>query len=106
MFRDREEELQRLEEELLAAEEEPEEYEEELDEEEYEEYEEAEDEVVSAPVRGYKVYNSDRCDVNLEQFSKDVERGRRGGCLAGLFALLTAVFVLLLYLYLKQGGYV
>ena len=119
MFRDTEEELQRLEEELLAADEE-ELDEEELDEEEYDEEEdfdeeydddeddedfEEEDEVIVPALKGYKVYNSDRCDVNLDRYSEDVYRGRRSGCLAWVFAGLTVALLVVLYLYLKQGGY-
>ncbi len=124
MFRDAEEELQRLEEELLSVDEEEELDEEEYDEdeEEYEEYDEdfdeedfdeeeddedfeEEDEVIQPVVKGYKVYNSDHCDVNLDRYSEDVYRGRRSGCLAWVFAGLTVALLAVLYLYLKQGGY-
>ena len=112
MFRDAEEELQRLEEELLSADEE-EEYDEdeECDEDFDEEYDEddedfeEEDEVIVPAPKGYKVYNSDRCDVNLECYSEEVYRGRRSGCLAWVFAGLTVALLVVLYLYLKQGGY-
>ena len=100
MFReDREEELRRLEKELLAQEEEP--AEEEFDEEaEYEE---------TAPMRqsgrSCKVYNADRTDVDLDTYSEAVFSGPRRSVLPWIFGALTVVLILLLYLYLKQGGY-
>lgn len=109
MFRDADEELQRLEEELLAQEEEDEEEDEEYDEDdEDEEYDddEPEYEVIPAPVKNYKVYNSDKTDVNMNRYSEDVYSGRKTGCLAWLFVILTAAVLVVLYLYLKQGGYV
>ena len=105
MFREeREEELRRLEEELLAQEEmesDEEEYDEEFDEEaEYEE---------TAPMRqsgrSCKVYNADRTDVDLDTYSEAVFSGPRKPVLPWIFGALTAVLILLLYLYLKQGGY-
>lgn len=115
MFRDREEELRRLEEELLAQEE----YEEEIGDEEYDdendfdeddfdqEYEE-EEEAPAQTVRkqNYRIYNGDKkLDVDLEAFSEDVRAGRRRSLLPWVFILLTAALLLLGYLYLKQGGY-
>ena len=110
MFReDREEELRRLEEELLAQEE-MESDEEEYDEEEYDEEcdEEAEYEE-TAPMRqsgrSCKVYNADRTDVDLDTYSEAVFSGSRKPVLPWIFGALTAVLILLLYLYLKQRGY-
>lgn len=105
MFRDTSEELARLEAELLA-EEEPEE-EEELQEEEedpwlYEDTRPAQGQVVYQNysneygknlrnyASGYRAYNTDTTDEDLDSYSEEVRRGKRsGGCLVALVCLLT-----------------
>lgn len=122
MFRDKEEELQRLEQLLAEAEEEDqdefdeEEYEEDFDDEDFEE-EFDEEELIRefsgdtdatelfTSHRDIRVYNSDKSDVNLEKFSDDVFSGGRRPVLPWVFAALTVVVLLVLYLALKQGGY-
>lgn len=111
MFRDAKEELKRLEEELLSEELE-EETGEEFDEED-EEYDEAYDgddapeltKQLPKPGRDYQVYNSDKLDTDLDAFSEAVQKDRSYNRLAWVFALVTAGFVVMLYLYLRQRGY-
>lgn len=129
MFRDKEEELQRLEQLLAEAEEEDEEFDEEPDEEEFdEEYEEEFDEAdfdeeelirefsgddgldteatqMFSTHRDIRVYNSDKSDVDMEEYSNAVFSGGRKPVLPWVFAVLTVVVLLVLYLALKQGGY-
>jgi len=127
MFRDKEEELQRLEQLLAQAEEEdeetPEEYEQDDTEEEYTEEDFDEEELIeeflgdedaefdpeatqifSAIPEG-KIYNNDRCDVELEEFSDDVFSGPRKSVLPWVFLALTVAVLLVLYLALQQAGY-
>ena len=120
MFRDASEELERLQAELLAEEEPAEELPKEPPEEEiYEEYEEYEDtRAAQGPAvyqnysndygknlrnyaSGYRAYNSDTSDEDLDAYSEDVRSGgkTRGGCclavIAVLLALILAALVLL-----------
>ena len=123
MFRDKEEELQRLEQLLAEAEEEDqdesdeEEYEEDFDDEDFDEEEFDEEELIRefsddtdatalfTSHRDIRVYNSDKTDVDIEKYSDDVFSGSRPPVLPWVFAALTAVVLLMLYLALKQGGY-
>ncbi len=59
---------------------------------------------------GYKIYNSDKTDTDLDTFSETVResenlRPRRRGLLAALLFLLTAAVVAALLLYLYKGGF-
>lgn len=58
-----------------------------------------------APVPGCKAYNTDRADVDMEDYSAQVHAGKSGrGCLVGLVILLTAVLCALVgFLLWKQG---
>ena len=118
MFRDKEEELQRLEQLLAETEEEDqdefdeEEYEEDFDDEDFDEEEglrEFSDDTDATALfpshRDIRVYNSDKTDVDIEKYSDDVFSGGRRPGLPWVFAALTAVVLLMLYLALKQGGY-
>lgn len=122
MFHDAQEELKRLEAELLA-EEEPEE--EMLPEEEEEDEEEAwlyeDTRAASEPevfqnysndygknlrnyASGYRAYNSDLTDEDLEQYSEEVYESRRPktGCLSILICLLTVAIAAALILWLAH----
>ena len=112
MYRDRDEALQRLQEQLLSEEEE---FTEEADEETPEEDESSEDGCAYQNFSngygkqpGYKAYNSDVTDTDLERYSEEVRQPKRSGCLGILAAgllLLTAVSVAaLLWWYWKRGG--
>ena len=124
MRKDTEEALRRLEQELLAEEEpeameeEPEETEEELDFGEFLEEPDSEEPVVyqnysnhyGADLRnyatGYKAYNSDRSDTDLETFSEEVHSGKKASCLwlPVLIAVVAAALVLyMLWRYLGGG---
>lgn len=126
MFRDASEELERLQAELLA-EEEPEispeppeeeydeyeeefdEYEEEFDEfeEEFDEYEEDEEpEVYRNYASGYRAYNTDSSDEDLEEYSEEVRsggKGRGGCCLAVIACVLSLILGGLLMLAYIMG---
>ena len=121
MFRDRAEELARLEAELLAAEEEPEEtpeaedYEEEYDdyevcEEEYddpEEYLEDEEDAQPPVTQGYDIYNTDVSDEDLETYAQEFRAPKRGGCatfLVILLCILTLGVLGFVLLVLRQRG--
>ena len=100
MFRDRKEELDRLEAALLDADNEdtaP-------DEEEFFEEEEEAD----APLPDFDAYNSDVTDEDLEEYSETVyDGGRRSplGALAVVLVLLTGVLLALAWWLLKYGGF-
>lgn len=90
MFRDKEEELDRLNT-LL-------------------EQEEAASEEAPAQDPCYNVYNNDSTDTDLEEFAEDVfcaerKNGRSLGVLAIILAVLTAVFCGLAYYVLTHGGF-
>ncbi len=102
MFRDTSEELARLEEELLAEEEPEEELppEEEADPWMYEDtrasrnpqiyqnYSNDYGKNLRNYASGYRAYNTDRSDEDLEQYSEKVRKGSRVGCLAVVLCLL------------------
>ena len=97
MFRDREEELVRLEAALLEQEEEVE---------EDEEYEEEEYEEEALP--DFDAYNADVVDEDLEEFSETVYQGSGKsplGFLAVLLILVSGLLLGLAWFLLKQGGY-
>lgn len=128
MFRDRDEELQRLEEALLEEEEEEQKQriEEEIEEErqkarrdEAEEEEEddisfyqpddtEDDEADTFPnyANNYRAYNSDRVDVDLDEYSEQVrQEPKRGSCLLTLaLILLCGILVMLILFLLKFQG--
>ena len=128
MFRDRDEELRRLEEALLEEEEEEQKQriEEEIEEErqkarrdEAEEEEEddisfyqpddtEDDEADTFPnyANNYRAYNSDRVDVDLDEYSEQVrQEPKRGSCLLTLaLILLCGILVMLILFLLKFQG--
>lgn len=127
MFRDASEELKRLQAELLA-EDEPEELppEEPPEEEEFlEEYEDTRPADGPAVYQnysnnygkdlrnyasGYRAYNTDRCDEDLEEFSEEVLESNTsgGGCVLALIAIILAMGIIgvLVYGYLFTRGYI
>ena len=117
MFRDTSEELQRLQAELLAEDEPaelPSEEPPEEDDEFYDEYED-DDVVDTAPVyqnyaNGYRAYNSDITDEDLEEYSESVREGNpsRGGCLlSAIVALLVFILIgLVVCAFLYSRGYI
>ena len=128
MFRDRDEELRRLEEALLEEEEEEQKQriEEEIEEErqkarrdEAEEEEEddisfyqpddtEDDEADTFPnyANNYRAYNSDRVDVDLDEYSEQIrQEPKRGSCLLTLaLILLCGILVMLILFLLKFQG--
>ena len=105
MFRDREQELERLKRQLL--EEDEDEYEE--DEDEYEEDEEEDEEEEDEEEEAFPdcpVYNTDAADVDLEEYSDAVyeEPRRSWGLVAAVLLLTAAVLLLLAYLLANRGG--
>ena len=107
MFRDQDEELQRLENALLAEEETPEEAEDELF--PFEDPEDTRPADGPIPYRNhanhYRVTNTDRTDVDLEEYSRQVYEGKPKGCglwLAVLFLLIAAAAI---YGILRYGGF-
>lgn len=116
MFRDTQEELERLEHELLAEEPQPE-TEEEEDYDEFLEEPDSDEPIVyrnfsnhyGADLRnyatGYKAYNSDNVDTDLEQFSHEVRDGKKknGIWLPLLTALLSGLAVLYIIWELLRG---
>ena len=114
MRRDTEEALRRLQEQLLE-EEEPEEDSDVLPEETrpsgdcwvYQNYSNGYGKQLRNYASGYKAYNSDVTDTDLERYSEEVRQPKKSGCLGYLAAALlplTAVAVALLWWYWKQGG--
>lgn len=112
MFRDASEELERLQAELLAEEEPEEALPEQPPEEEYlcDEYEDTRPAQGPAVYQnysndygknlrnyasGYRAYNSDTSDEDLEEYSEEVRSGgkRRGGCCLAVIALFLAVVI-------------
>ncbi len=116
MFRDASEELERLQAELLS-EDEPEEALSPPPEEEFpyeEEYEESfpqeDDPVYPNYANGYRAYNTDISDEDLEDYSEQVCQGRtsRGGCCLGVIALFLGLIlaVLILGYFAYTRGYI
>ena len=98
MFRDRDEELNRLEAALQDD------GDEELPEEEYEEEEDGEEDTLP----DFDAYNSDITDDDLEEFSEAVYEGnqkRRLGLLAFMLAAVCVALATLAWCLLKYGGY-
>lgn len=87
MFRDKEEELRRLEEALLE--------------------DDTPEEEMPAPQQAYAAYNNDDCDVDLEEYSQEVYEKPKSpyGLWAFLLLLMTALLCLLGYCILRYGGY-
>lgn len=121
MFRDQNEELRRLEEQLLAEEDEEEAEEEYLDEETldtlledpqsgdapcvYQNFSNDYGKNLRNYATGYKAYNTDRTDVDPDEISREVLRPKRGGAWVVILLLLTALAVLAIaLLYKKMGG--
>ena len=119
MFRDKEEELQRLQEQLLEEEPEAEEefdFAEEMavlpDDEEmaddgvYQNYSNDYGRQLRNFATGYKAYNADKTDTDMDRFSESVRNAKTGPGLGWLLPLLVALGVLgaALWLYLKGGG--
>ena len=119
MFKDTDEELSRLSSELLKEEDAREEYEEEYDEGyeeettfpeyDYEDTRAAQDPVVYQNYsNGYRAYNSDDCDEDLDSFSEDVygaEEERSNTGLVILACVLASILALvMLYMVLKYKG--
>ena len=115
MRRDTQEELQRLEQELLAEEEIPEEPEEDYG--EFLEEPDSEDPVVYRNfsnrygqdlrnyATGYKAYNSDIVDTDLEDFSREVRVGKKPESIwLPLLTALTAGLVVLYIAWIYLGG--
>lgn len=101
MFKDRNEELKRLEEELLEEEELPEIFE---DAEEGTE----EPEIVPAKPRHYRVKSTDRVDVDLLRYSEEIEQAERSsgrGLVLLMVLLALGVAAVLLYYVLRFGGF-
>ena len=112
MFKDRDEELERLQAELLE-EEEQETAEEEYLEDDVEQLLEEEEDVDSPEIyrnfaSGYKAYNTDKADADLWDMSQRImepPEKKRGGCLAALLIfLLTALLLAILWLLAKKEG--
>lgn len=123
MFKDTDEELSRLSSELLKEEDESEEYDEEYDEDYEEDYDEedifpeydyedtraAQDPVAYQNYsNGYRAYNSDDCDEDLDAFSEDVyeaEEERSNTGLVILACVLASILALvMLFMVLKYKG--
>lgn len=100
MFRDADEELRRLEAELLADEE-PE-LPEELD-----EPEELPPVYQNEP-RHYRAYNTDHADTDMDSYSDEIRQGRRPGRVLSLIAVILSLTAAALAVYawhiLQQGG--
>ena len=112
MFRDRDEELKRLQEELLE-EEEQETAEEAYLQEDVERLLEDEEKVGDPDdyrnfATGYKAYNTDKTDADLWDMSRMIteppEEKKKGGCLVVGFVLLTALLLATLWLLAKKEG--
>ena len=122
MFRDKDEELQRLQEQLLEEEEVSEEVPEEEDD-LFDGFEEEEDPGEDPQVyrnfsndygkglrnfaSGYKAYNGDTTDVDLEQFSEDVQRGPAAvpWLLIVILVLMAVVVGAIAWFCIRTGGW-
>lgn len=117
MPKDLNEELERLESELLRADatkklpvvEVPEEQYEEAEEEYEEEYEEAyEEEYEEEEEPEYTAYSNQPCDVDLEEYAAQVEEEPKNkglGFLTALFVVLTTILCICIWMFLKFGGF-
>lgn len=121
MYRDRDAELRRLQEQLLEDEE-PETDAELLDEETldellsdsqksgdskvYQNFSNGYGKRLRNYASGYKAYNSDTTDTDLERYSEEVREPKHSGCLLWLGALLAVAAAVVLWLYLRLGGYI
>lgn len=121
MFRDAEEELQRLEQQLLEEEEQDQTP---LEEEDYDQFLPEEEVQTHGPMvyrnfsndygknlrnyaTGYKAYNTDKVDEDLERFSEEVHSGKKDSpvwLLAVLLALMAVVAAVVAWIYLGMGG--
>ena len=122
MFHDRNQELERLSEELWeeAEEEYEEEYDEDLNEEfddygdedfdeEFDDYEDLDDEEEYPEAVNVRAYNADRTDTDLDEFSDEVyyaPKSKFTGLLIAGGILVMAVFLALVYLVLQHYGMV
>ena len=120
MFRDTDEELQRLQEQLLEEEQPEEDVREELPDEVFfeEESEPGEDPEVYRNfsnaygknlrnfASGYKTYNADKVDVDLDEFSREVQKERTAmpWLLIVILALMAAVVGAIVWFYIRLGG--
>ncbi len=122
MFKDASEELERLQAELLAEEEPEEEYEEEETYEEdpwlyedtapegdpviYQNYSNDYGKELRNYASGYRAYNSDITDEDLEDYSEQVRQGRGSGSFLGVLAILLvlALLAVLLAWWLYERG--
>jgi hypothetical protein len=101
--RQQEEDLRRLEQALL--EDAREEYSQEADPSEWvdEFYEDVIDQTGSTPAQEFTVRNTDDVDVDLDSYSEDVYRSKRGGCLIpGLITVLALCVLTAMVLWLLQ----
>ncbi len=123
MFRDKDEELKRLQEQLLEEEQPEEDFREELPDEVFfedfpEESEPGEDPDVYRNfsnaygknlrnfASGYKAYNADKVDVDLDEFSREVQNERTDTpwLLIVILALMAAVVAAIVWFYVRLGG--
>lgn len=122
MYRDTEEQLRRLQEQLLEEEEPAEEEAQLLDEDTaddwledsrikdarvYQNFSNGYGKQLRNYASGYKAYNSDVTDTDLERYSEEVRQPKKPGCLGYLAAamlILAAAVVALLWWYWKRGG--
>jgi hypothetical protein len=63
-----------------------------------------ENEQRSAPAKKVRAYNSDRTDLDLDEFSETVRQGKKGGCLKKIVGILVLVALALAAYWLYQNG--
>ena len=63
-----------------------------------------ENEQRSVPAKKVRAYNSDRTDLDLDEFSETVRQGKKGGCLKKIVGLLVLVALALAAYWLYQNG--
>ncbi len=113
MFNDKKQALQRLNEQLLAMEEEPEEAEEmeetasfyDFESDEEGQYDDCDEAPALPPAMGRRasgrIYNTDRTDTDLDPYSREVREGRKenlSGLLVTALCLLAGIFAVLAWL--------
>lgn len=123
MFRDAKEELERLEQQLLQ-EDMPEEEAQEEEQEDYSEFLPEEGEQTEGPVvyrnfsngygsqlrnyaTGYKAYNADKVDTDMEQFSEEVREPKTASHIwlpAVILGLMATVVAAIIWVYVSMGG--